>query len=228
MKRLSHSVIAFFIFIASVHASNETNWDSVSDQQIKNCLSSDTFQNIWLIYPYEGQNWELRIIFNPQHAQIGLRNGQPAGAQFYYGVFSGDVIPESLENHLQDIAKNELKLLSGGYWSIGGTLNDQALIDYLADAIAMPKVEAVQSDVQNELSNEENIQFDHEICDLFNAQDFKKLSLEYPWQGKTYSLHFVYNPKREALLCKEFTKPVRWPFAMTVESHSYPFTLYRK
>ncbi len=64
-----------------------------------------------------------------------------------------------------------------------------------------------------------------EIRSLFNEQTFRKLSLNYEWEGKSYSVHFVHNSMREALFCDELSKSVRWPFAMTIAASTYPLSL---
>src|SRR5690349_21223039 len=66
---------------------------------------------------------------------------------------------------------------------------------------------------------------DREIYDLFNSQIFRKLSINYSWDEKSYPVHFIYNPQREALFCRELSKPVRWPFAVTIDASSYPLAL---
>lgn len=217
-------------------SSSNMSWDNIADQQIESCLCSDTFQNMSLLYFYEDQNWQLRIIFNPHKEQIALNNGQSSIFQFYYGVFSQDRIPKSLESHLKEIIDGKLKSLSGGFWSISSTINERLTIDYFADATAVPETELSQTNTQNEVFKEsieieeESIEIkeecaDIEICNLFNEQNFRKLSLDYEWEGKSYSVHFVHNPLREALFCSELKEPVRWPFAMTIAASKYPLSL---
>lgn len=224
---------SFFIFIANIGYAYSSNmsWDNISDQQIESCLGSDTFQNMSLLYFYEDRNWELRIIFNPHYEQIALNNGQSSMFQFYYGVFSQDRIPKSLESHLKEIIDCKLKSVSGGFWSISSTINERLSIDYFADATAVLETELSQTNPQNEAFqesiqiNEECDDINQEICNLFNEQTFRKLSLNYEWEGKSYSVHFVHNPMREALFCSELSKPVQWPFAMTIAASTYPLSL---
>jgi hypothetical protein len=224
---------SLFIFIANMEYAYSSNmsWDSISDQQIESCLSSDTFQNISLPYLYEDRNWELRIIFNPHYEKIALNNGQPSMFQFYYGVFSQDRIPQSLEIHLKEIIASKLKSASGGFWCISSTINGKLFIDYFADAAAIPETRLSQTNTQNEVVqkeaqiNGEYSDVDQEICDLFKEQNFRKISLNYEWEGKSYSVHFVHNPMREVLCCSDLSKPVRWPFAMTIAASSYPLSL---
>ncbi len=237
--RKNHRIImkiffySFFIFIANMgHAYSSTmSWDTSSDWQIDVCLESDTFQNMSLLYLYENQNWELRIIFNPYYEQIALSNGQSSLFQFYYGVFSKDRIPQSLENHLKEIIDSKLKSVSGGFWSISSTINERLSIDYFANATAVPEIGLAQTTTKNEIFQEarqiyeENTDSNQEICDLFREQTFKKLSLNYEWEGKFYSVHFVYNPMKEALFCEKLSKPVRWPFGMTIADSTYPLSL---
>lgn len=73
--------------------------------------------------------------------------------------------------------------------------------------------------------NQEYTSLDQEILKLFKAQTFKKLSMNYLWEGKSYPVHFIYNPTRECLFCSEISKPVRWPFCVTIEASSYPLSL---
>jgi hypothetical protein len=103
--------------------------------------------------------------------------------------------------------------------------------DYFADATAVPETGLSQTNTQSETFqesiqiNEEHADSNQEICNLFNEQIFRKLSLNYEWEGKSYSVHFVHNPMREALFCSELSKPVRWPFAMTIAASTYPLSL---
>lgn len=233
MRSFYSTLNVFLIFIATTqyaHSTDEMSWDSISDQQIKSCLHSDTFQNISFLYSYEHQNWELRVIFNPKYEKIELSNGHPSMFQFYYGVFSKDIIPESLESHLKDIIKNQLENSSGGHWSISSTVNGRLAIDYFAGAVALGTGRS-ESDTPNEAFkkpiqiNEEYTSLDQEVYDLFKAKTFEKLSLDYQWEGKSYPVHFVYNPMREFLFCSELSTPVRWSFAVTIEASSYPLSL---
>lgn len=232
MKR--YILNAIFIFIATiqhVYSSEQLESDSVSDQQMQTCLVSDTFQNLSLVYSYEHSNWELRVIFNPQYEQMELGNGQSSPFQFYYGIFSRDRIPESLESHLKGIVENQLKSLSGGHWGFSSTINDTLSIDYFAGATAVPGTGRSQPATQNAVSEEaiqvspEESSFDREVGEFFKGQTFGKLSLNYPWEGESYPVYFVHNPMREALFCDELSKPVRWPLAMTIDAASYPLSL---
>lgn len=234
MKSFYPTLNAFLIFIATTqyaHSTDKISWDSVSDQRIQSCLNFETFQNILLPYSYEYRNWELRVIFNPKYEQIELGNGQSSVFQFYYGVFSRDIIPQSLENHLKDILENQLKSSSGGYWGISSTINGQLAIDYFSGAKAVYGTERLESEIQNEDSKEsiqikeEYTNLDQRIYDLFTATTFKKLSIDYTWGEKSYLVHFVHNPMREFLFCSELSEPVQWPFAMTIETSSYPLSL---
>jgi hypothetical protein len=88
-----------------------------------------------------------------------------------------------------------------------------------------------QTNTQNEVfteaikTNKKYTSIDQEIYDLFKEQTFRKLSLNYEWNGKSYLVHFLHNPMREPLLCSELSKPVRWPFAMTIAASEYPLSL---
>ncbi len=64
---------------------------------------------------------------------------------------------------------------------------------------------------------QEESRVDREIGEFFKGQTFGKLSLNYSWEGESYSVHFVHNPMREALFCDGLAKPVRWPLAMTID-----------
>lgn len=211
--------------------SSNISWDNRSDQQIESCLSSDTFQNVSLQYFYEDRNWELRIIFNPHNEQIVLNNGQYSMFQFYYGIFSRDRIPQTLESHIKEIIENSLKSSSGGFWSISSKINGKVAIDYIADAIAIPKTRLSQTNTQNEIFqevteiDEKDSDNTQKIRDLFEEQTFGKLSLDYEWEGETYPVHLVHNPMREPLLCNGLSNPVRWPFAMTIAASTYPLSL---
>lgn len=66
---------------------------------------------------------------------------------------------------------------------------------------------------------------DLEIVNLFTEQTFTKLSIDYVWRGKTYLVHFVYNPEKEVIFSSELSKPVQWPFAMTISASTYPSSL---
>lgn len=222
----------FLIFITHLgYAYSSNMWDNRSDQQIESCLSSDKFQNLALQYIYEDRNWELRIIFNPHYEKITLSNGQSSMFQFYYGVLSRDSIPQCLESHLKEIIESKLKSDTGGFWSISSTLNGRSTIDYFVDATAVSQTGLSQTNTQNEVVQqttqniEEYTDIDYEIFDLFKEQTFRKLSLNYEWEGKSYLVHLLYNPLREDLFCSELSKPVKWPFAMTIAASSYPLSL---
>ena len=62
---------------------------------------------------------------------------------------------------------------------------------------------------------------DQQISDLFKKQSFKKLSLNYEWNGKSYLVHIVHNPLKEDLFCEQLLKPVQWPFCMTIAADQY-------
>ncbi len=83
----------------------------------------------------------------------------------------------------------------------------------------------IESRLASDTINEKGIDADQEICDLFKEHTFRKLSLNYEWEGKSYSVHFVHNPMREALFCDELSKPVRWLLAMTIADSTYPLSL---
>jgi len=205
-------------------------WDSISDQQIESCFSSEEFQNRSILYFYEDQNWELRIVFNPNSDKI-IVNEKPCMFQFYYGVFSKDTIPKSLESHLREIIKEKLGFESGGFWSISSSVNGKLSIDYFADATSVPKIELAPTHTEHEdlpvakESNKKCTNADLEISNLFTEQTFRKLSLKYEWNGVTYPVHVLHNPVRDTLYCNELKKPVKWAFAITIDYSSYPLSL---
>lgn len=222
MKKIYCFLTCLFIFInTSIYPSNRTKWDNSSDQKIKNCFHSNTFQNISLRYYYNNRKRELRIIFNPEKKEIELKNGNRSMFQFYYGVFFRDVVSEELKTHLEDIIINILGSSSGGFWSMGSKLNGISTIDYFDKATAKDS-----SKKQIEPFQKENV-MDQKIYDLFKKETFVKLSLNYPFEGKIYPIHLIYNPKREYLLADDLKKPVKWPFAMTIAASSYPLSLAR-
>lgn len=224
--------ILFSVLMATApYVSSSERWDAECDQQIEACLSSDTFQNVSLSYPYDHQDWELRVVFNPLYEKIELSNGQTSSFQFYYGVFSRASIPEGLEKHVKNLIKNQLGGLSGGFWGFGSMLNGVLSIDYFSNALAIPGTGRGQPLVSNDISkaavqiSKEESALDKEIKELFKSQTFQKLSLSYSWEGQSYPVYLVYNPLREALQASELEKPVRWPFVMTIDASSYPLSL---
>lgn len=222
MKKLLLILTSCFILFApiqSLYSSQEEQWDIKADQKIKTCMTSDTFQNITLTYSYKKQKWKLRIIFNPKNELIELSNGQISSHQFYYGIFSIDLPSDALCHHIEEVILSQLEGSSGGFIGFATCVNGQYLSDYFAGA------RACQGGILSKDESKEYSQADQRILELFQAQSFEKLSLDYKWEEKSYPVHFVYNPQRKHLFCNSLEKPVQWPFAMTIDASSYPLGL---
>ncbi len=233
MKRFSYFLLALFIFIIPVRhvfSSNKAPWDFSADQKIKACFASDKFQNVLLFYSYNKRNWKLRIIFNPKSEKILLGNGQNSMLQMYYGVFTQDMIPENLKKHIGEIIQQQ-GILSGGFWSICSSFSGKPSIDYLAGAKVAPGSGETQSNRQGNVDRKPTkvckttTAQDQTIQDLFKSQTFKKLLVNYQWEGKPYPVYFVYNPKKELLSSEKPIKPLQCPLAMTIDANSYPLSL---
>lgn len=231
---MKFSSFLFFIFMVQHAYSANKGWHNASDQNIKDCFRSETFQNIELSYPYQDQVLELRIIYNPEQEHIILNDGTDYEYCFRYGIFSKEAMPEALEQHLKTIVKNQLKQSSGGLWVSVVDIDrfaNATIISQISDTIdhvndievntESPIEEAPQVDVVDAVELDS---IDQEICDLFQSQEFKKLTVQYLWEDQSYGLTFIYNPKRDPLFCEPLLELIKSPLIISIDD-TYPVSL---
>lgn len=233
MKNFFSFLYSFLIllgFVQNCHASENPKWDEISDKTIEVCLTSNEFQNSFIEYTYNKHKYEMRFLYNPNQDEIKYKSGLKASFQFRFGFFSSEKLPDILLAHIKEIVE-KCTGSTGGIWSQASTFDGICSVDFFDGAVGIPQpgvhkenttnrneIEKSQLEIQNLSSADE------EICNLFNAQKFIKLSLNYEWKDKSYLVHFVYNPTREYLYCEneKLSRPVQWLFAMAIENSSYP------
>lgn len=183
--------IFFFVLgCLSLAALYADSFDSAADELIYEQLRSNEFSNTEIIYLYEGQEYPIQIVHNPQREVLwGLRFASPL---FHSLIMVGD-LPLPLQHHIGEISAKLVNSadsflnLAGNFFDLSGHAAAEVTKDlapvYMANQIDDPEIEKT-------------------IKDLFRSPTFVTQVFYYCINSKYYRIRLLVNPEGRLLVAK--------------------------
>lgn len=163
-----------------------SGFDQEADQQIESVFASPTGLHTIIDYTYQGKTYPLLLIRNPKRLpRDSYRFLKPVTWSFV--LASPHVLPQSLENHLKDLAP--LKGLDPQDYHIALGKDRQYNIRALFDLVP------TRVNQEGNL----NLEFDQEIQKIFASKKPTNRLFRYEINGEPYIVRIVHNPTKTIL-----------------------------